>query len=293
MHKPILAMCLFLFAAAVLVPPAHASLPGAIFTTVDNGSEVNYNIYQHKEDVYLNGGPGPGAPEGAAGLPEGDYVFMVTDPSGKKLLSTDIAACRIFTVKGGDISGLVTGGCGAPHLTNDDIDHDSKTVQLMPYLDTPNRGNEYKVWATPVGSYVCDLTAVDCNSGTHGFINADSKTDNYKVKGSVLELDPQFVSSSTGNFIDGLEITWIDTLGASNNKWSYYNRALDVNHEAHIEAVEFGTHTIVVSNQPGCTVGAVYLNGSLLPTSGPQSVSVKVSPGFKGDTYRVTIICQQ
>ncbi|MDB4961148.1 MAG: hypothetical protein JWP01_1147 [Myxococcales bacterium] len=26
------------------------------------------------------------------------------------------------------------------------------TVQLFPYLDTPNNGGEYKVWMTPVGS---------------------------------------------------------------------------------------------------------------------------------------------
>ena len=62
-------------------------LPGAIFTTMPDGSRVNANIYTNAYDVYLDGGPGPNAPPGAAGLPEGDYYFQVTDPSGKKLLS--------------------------------------------------------------------------------------------------------------------------------------------------------------------------------------------------------------
>jgi hypothetical protein len=71
------------------VSPLRAHAPsGAIFTTKADGSEVNYNIYDAKEDVYLDGGPGPGAPQHAAGLDDGVYVFQVTDPSGKVLLST-------------------------------------------------------------------------------------------------------------------------------------------------------------------------------------------------------------
>src|SRR6185312_8221956 len=87
--------------------PAHADAPsGAIFTTVADGSEVNFNIYDLKTDVYLDGGPGPGAPQGAAGLDDGVYVFMVTDPSGKTLLSTDPAACRQFRVTNGIITSV-------------------------------------------------------------------------------------------------------------------------------------------------------------------------------------------
>src|SRR6478752_6470209 len=75
-------------------------IAGAIFTTLSNGSEVNFNIYAAKTDVYLNGGPGLGAPLGAAGLPDNTYVFQVTDPSGKTLLSTDAASCRQVSVVG-------------------------------------------------------------------------------------------------------------------------------------------------------------------------------------------------
>src|SRR5262245_52003742 len=65
-------------------------LSGAIFTTEFDGTPVNANIYDEKCDVYLNGGP---AKDGSAGLPEGDYYFMVTAPAGSEeagtLLSTD------------------------------------------------------------------------------------------------------------------------------------------------------------------------------------------------------------
>lgn len=294
MRKSSLAFGVLVLLALSLAAPVRGQLSGAIFTTLADGSEVNFNIYAAKTDVYLDGGPGPGAPQGAAGLPDGTYVFMVTDPSGKTLLSTDIAACRRVQVISGIFAALVTTNptCPSPHVTGTSIDHGALTVQLMPFNDTPNNGGEYKAWATPVGNYLCPLTAVDCASGTHGFDPRFSKTDNFKVKVSaVREIDTRFVDPVTGNFIDGLQIIWIDTNGASNSKWSYYNLSLDVIHEAHVEAPENGTHQIVVQNQTGCTVGAVYLNGSLLANSGPQTVSVKVLPSYKNITLRVDVHC--
>src|SRR5438093_12866671 len=130
---------LFVCAVALLMSPlvavAHAP-SGAIFTTLGDGSEVNLNHFPSKEAVYLDGGPGPGAPQTAAGLDDGTYVFQVTDPSGKNLLSTDQARCRQFTVSNGIITGVVATGC--QHNTGSDIDHGATTVQLMPYNDTPN-----------------------------------------------------------------------------------------------------------------------------------------------------------
>ena len=98
---------------ALLVMPLNAHAPsGAIFTTLSDGSEVNANIYPDRESVYLDGGPAPGAPQGAAGLDDDTYVFQVTDPSGHTLLSTDAAKCRRFTVSGGIITGVVpAAGC--------------------------------------------------------------------------------------------------------------------------------------------------------------------------------------
>src|SRR4051794_25195791 len=151
------------FVAFTLAPLAASAPSGAIFTTVADGSEVNYNIYQAKEDVYLDGGPGPAAPAGAAGLDDGTYVFQVTDPSGKVLLSQDRAACRQLNVAGGLITGVVATGC--EHVTGQDIDHGATTVQLMPYADTPNNGGEYKVWVIRLGDFLAGCRALGVTAG--------------------------------------------------------------------------------------------------------------------------------
>ncbi len=162
---------------------AAPPLPGAIFTTDITGARVNQNLYSAKcgpNGVYLDGGPGPNAPATAAGLPNGDYYFQVTDPSGKTLLSTDIVADRIVTVSGGLFVSSIhpnfpdTGGSGGV------------TVELCPFNDTPNNGGVYKVWVTPVADFVGDPGSVDftCGHGCfHGFIPAASKVDNFKVGG--------------------------------------------------------------------------------------------------------------
>jgi hypothetical protein len=287
-----------------LVPLRAHAPSGAIFTTLPDGSEVNYNIYASKDDVYLDGGPGVGAPQTAAGLDDGTYVFQVTEPSGKTLLSTDFARCRQFVVSNGIITGVVVTGC--QHVTGLDVDHGALTVQLMPYLDTPNPGGEYKVWVTTVEDFLlgCEslgvnngLDVVNCGGKTggnaHGFIPRHSKTDNFKVGGTAREIDTRFRDGQIwGEFIDGLSIEWKDPLGARNTKWSYLNEALDINHEAHVEAVENGTHEIIISEQPGCNVGEVYVDGTLLRTHGPQIVKINVSPSFKGDTIFVDVVCQ-
>src|SRR5436305_8941116 len=146
MHKERLWAGLVLLAVTTLIGvPLHASAPsGAIFTTLSDGSEVNLNIFPSKEAVYLDGGPGPGAPPTAAGLDNGVYVFQVTDPSGKVLLSTDAAACRQFTVFNGIISDSAP-GC---HKFGSDIDHGATTIQLMPYNDTPIRSAYTRHWSS-------------------------------------------------------------------------------------------------------------------------------------------------
>lgn len=191
------------FVLVVLVAtPAFANVSGAIFTTLPDGSRVNANIYPKKSDVYLDGGPGMGAPSKAAALDPGWYYFQVTDPSGKVLLSEDPAKCRKFRVgEGGFIVEVVT-GCttlkkvkgewvqvSCDHLTGVDQDYGpygAITVQLMPFADTPNKGGVYKVWVTPVDKFVGDPNLVDngyAPGNVHGFVPAWSKTDNFKVKG--------------------------------------------------------------------------------------------------------------
>ena len=148
-----------------------AGVSGAVWTTLADGSVVNGNIYDHKEDAYLNGGPARQCT--AAGLPDGDYYFQVTTPSGGTLLSTDDVAERKFRVSGGIVVAYLgfthvvgTGKCG------------SVTIQLMPYLDTHNVGGESKVWVTPVEAYD-PATATQPN---FGFSPSESKTDNFKIE---------------------------------------------------------------------------------------------------------------
>lgn len=304
----LLACALLAFSGSV----AQASSPtGAIFTTLVDGSEVNYNHYAFKEDVYLDGGPGPGAPATAAGLDDATYVFQVTDPSGKKLLSTDPAQCRQFMVANGIITGVVVTGC--QHMTGLDTDHNATTVQLMPYDDTPNNGGVYKVWAVKVGDFLAGCAAlgvqnglgvVDCGKAPgnfHGFLPADSKTDNYKVGiHEVHEIDTRFFKDLDNDgykdakegWIDGLQITWMDPLLASNIKSSYENLLLDVHHEAHVEAIENGVHHIMVSDQNGCPVGAVYVDGVRTPIDGPQIIQVPIRESMKNSTVFIDVACK-
>lgn len=294
-----------LIAAAALAPAAGAHAPsGAIFTTLSDGSEVNLNIFPSKEAVYLDGGPGPGAPQDSAGLDDGTYVFQVTDPSGKTLLSTDAAACRRFTVSAGVITGVV-GALGCEHATGVDLDHAATTVQLFPYLDTPNPGRVYKVWATRVEDYLlgCEalgesdgLSRVDCGHragvAVHGFIPSHSKTDNFKVGGSgAQEIDTKFYPQGSNVALDGMGVTWTDALGATNEKWSYYAPGIRVIHEAHVEAVTAGTHRIAIRDQPGCRVGSVRLDGTWLG-SGPRDVSVRVANTQNEFAINIRVQCK-
>jgi hypothetical protein len=300
--------------STLVVMGGHAAqaqqLSGAIFTTLSDGSEVNFNIYPSKEAVYLDGGPGVGAPQGAAGQPDGTYVFQVTDPSGKVLLSTDLARCRQFTVADGIITGVVATGC--EHVVGLDEDHGATTVQLMPYLDTPNNGGEYKVLVTMVADYLAGCTAlgvpngldvVDCGytgGNLHGFVPADSKSDNFKVGNErPREIDTRFFADANGDgdksanepWLNGRSIRWTDPLGASNTKWSHFAPELMVFNEAHVEAVEAGTHQITIADQPGCTVGDVFVDGTLSSRHGPQTVSVGINRSKKELTVFVDVAC--
>ncbi len=288
-----LAICLVF--ATIASTMAHAP-SGAIFTTLADGTEVNLNHFPSKEAVYLDGGPGPGAPQNAAGLDDGTYYFMVTDPSGKTLLSTDAKECRQFTVSGGVISG-VTGPC--PHLTGFDVDHGATTVQLFPFLDTPNPGGEYKVWVIRVEDFDADCAAVAIEGGCrYGFHPAHSKTDNFKVKGeSVREIDVLFFKDKNGDghrqageeAIPHLKVTWTDTLGVSNTRYADPNFQWGV--YAHVEVPETdngATHYVTIKDQKGCKVGQVHLNDFDVSLDAQGRLAVNVSGNYD---YLLEVAC--
>lgn len=274
--------------AASAAPPGGSQLSGAIFTTDGSGVPVNLNIYDAKEDVHLNGGPGINAPDDAAGLPAGDYYFQVTDPSGKTLLSTDAINCREFTVNSSGVIEDVVSAGGCEHATGADGEDGGATVQLFPYADTPNNGGVYKVWVTPVDKYDCTAPG-----NKNCFVPRYSKVDNFKVRNPlIVEIDVRFFKN--GAALDGYGAEWTDTNGAHNIKFSEWNPSLLAYHEAHFEATEQGTHSIKVSSQPGCALGSVQgPDGSLAKIKGSSAtVAVTVADHTQGDyTYRVDVTC--
>jgi hypothetical protein len=186
-HRPLLrAAALFLacglFAGTV---SAHA-ISGAIYTSTSDGNTVNGNLYDFKNQVYLNGGPSN--PPGCNGgdLEDGDYYFQVTDPSGAQLLSSDSVFERKFTVSGGVISAYL----GATHGVGGPSDCGSLSLQLIPFANTPNNGGVYKVWITHAEDLEATCGAgIDC--GLAGFVPGHTKTDNFKVKEDDQEIDEQ------------------------------------------------------------------------------------------------------
>lgn len=217
---------------------------GALFTSDITGAPVNLNIYDSKEDVYLNGGPSESAPREAAGLPAGDYYFQVTSPSGRTLLSQDAVACRIVTVGvDGTFTGVGSSDPSCDHATGTDLE------QGVGYLDCDAPGNK------------------QC------FVPRYSKVDTFKVRTQGgAEIDTRF--EKAGVLVDGLAAHWTDTLGAHNVKFSEWNPALLALHEAHVEAVEPGRHTITVYDQDGCTIDHVITpSGTIVyPAGGRVSV---------------------
>lgn len=89
--------------------------------------------------------------------------------------------------------------------------------------------------------------------------------------------------------LDGLGITWTDTNGVTNAKWSYWAPELWVFHEAHVEAVETGTHVISVADQPGCDVQSISVGGRT--SAGPGSVAVKIASLAQPKTVFVDVVC--
>ncbi len=168
-----------MLALALLAPAgtSAASFNGAIWTSLADGSSVNANIYANKSDVYLNGGPqncGNGN-----GLPDGDYYFQVTDPSGATLLSQDAIKFRQVAV----VNGVITGVSGdGNHAEGAGGCNGGLAVQLMPYSTTPNNGGEYSVDLGPKAD-VEACSGFNADSTTFTFLDcAPTKNDNYKVR---------------------------------------------------------------------------------------------------------------
>jgi len=292
-------------------------LSGAIFTTVEDGTRVNANLFEQREDVYLDGGPGPHAPAEAAGLPEGDFFFQVTDPSGKDLLSTDHITCRRFHVNANGVIDAAFDGTNytwargdwtaAPCRYAEGVDGDhgdlgAITVQLYPYDQTPNNGGVYKVWATRVTDYAGDINLVPVGrkdqvngegwepGNAHGFVPAASRTDNYKVLRHGPPFEPPWLTIAKfhdadldGQFdfgeeaVVGWTVSGVDPVGVAFSAYTPFGTYADT-----------GTW-LLTEAQPEHTVQtAAWLDGVLLsvyPTASPE-VAVTFA-GTSGETHHV------
>ena len=156
-----------------------ASFGGAVYTTDSAGAAVNENIFNGAGSVYINGGPNN---SNSSGLPANQvFYFEVTDPSGRTLLSKDVAACRQVQTDGnGRISGVVNdSACPTPHAVGTtDAANGGVPVKLAPFEQTPNSGGEYKV--TLVRKKAPGVSVED--DGKHlDYPKAATKTDNFKV----------------------------------------------------------------------------------------------------------------
>jgi hypothetical protein len=136
-----------------------AQTPGAIFTTDPSCTGTNINIYSSRQNVYLDGGP---RRPGSAGLAEGAYYVKVTEPGGT-LLGTSVGAAierPLVVDASGEPLGCLSVWAALIKASDGTVGYDL----------TSNSGGEYKLWV----------------SQNSAFPNHESKTDNFKVKETVV-----------------------------------------------------------------------------------------------------------
>ncbi len=167
---------------ALLAPGAGATLgaqdsfTGAIWTSLVDGTTVNANVYQHKNDAFLNGGPQNCG--SSHGLPDGDYYFQVTDPSGATLLSSDAISARQVRVT----NGVIAGNGNGTHAEGSASCSGGLPVRLAPFDTTPNSGGEYSV-DMGAKADVEDCPGFASDSKALNFLScAGTKNDNFKVR---------------------------------------------------------------------------------------------------------------
>jgi hypothetical protein len=235
-------LVLALFTVAMMSATAGANTPvsGAGFTTVNenldgtvhckNGNpNVNCNIYDGKQYVWLNGGPS------TAYVGDGDYFFAVLAPGGQadpndgsaNNLSDDFDGYsnRTFSVSGGTVSYV------GSH------DSDSNKIRLMPYADTPNPGGVYIL-------AICSLA------------------DGYPVNASDCKYDAFKIQEGEEQFAKDLTVTK-DANGAFDNKYTWtIAKSVDKTIVKQIGGLATFTYTITVTHDGG-TISDVKVTGTI------------------------------
>jgi hypothetical protein len=222
----------------------NTPVTGAAFTTVNedvdgtghcqNGNpNVNCNIYDGKQYVWLSGGPS------VAYAGDGDYFFAVLDPGGQadpndgaaKNLSDDFDAYtnRTFSVSGGTVS------YGGSHSFA------NNKIRLADYADTTNPGGVYIL-------AICSLAdgyPVDAS---------DCKYDAFKVQETPVEpglplsvtkdANGSYTSTYTWTITKSVDKTIVKQVGGS----AIFNYTVGVTHDAGTISDVKVTGTISVFN---------------------------------------------
>jgi hypothetical protein len=225
--------------------PSFTVVTGAAFTTVNetedgtdhckNGNpDINCNIYDGKEFVWLNGGPT------VAYVGDGEYFFAVLAPGGQadpndgtaKNLSDDFDAYgnRTFSVSGAAVSYSGTHDFG------------ENKIRLADYADTPNPGGVYIM-------AICSL------ADGYPVDPSDCKYDAFKVKsdGEEVKSDaPTILKDATGSnkstfawtILKAVDKTHVDQVGGSVK----FNYTITVTHDNGTISDVKVTGTITVFN---------------------------------------------
>jgi hypothetical protein len=268
-----------------------ASLTGAIFTTNSTGAVVNGNIYDLREDVYLNGGP---QNLNSAGLPDGYYFFQVTDPSGSVLLSSDDAVCRQLRVAGGVVAGAgydsFVSGC--LHLPNGAFNpaNGSTPVRLSPFDFTPNAGGEYKVWLIAQTS----STTIDpTDSKRLEFSPSDSKTDNFKVRATAGCPNPNDCGQTLSPLISGVKFYDANTNGSQDAgepgipNWQIvlFGAASNSTTTAQVPAGSYSFVSLAAGTYGVCEVLPSNTTPTWVPTTPTSITNLTVPPDRTGNNF--------
>lgn len=152
------------------------------FPTIPDGSVKKETGFSERDQVYVHTIPlhTGDSRNNYYQAKDGDYVFQVTNPRGRVLLSSDPAECRIVRIERGKIVALRKPighwrladrpandhcntqdehegqpGAGLAHDINTDSlnGRPAITVQLMPFDFTPNKNGYYRLWLTPWWKY--------------------------------------------------------------------------------------------------------------------------------------------
>jgi hypothetical protein len=144
---------------------AAPPIAGSIATFGPNGPQ---QIFPSKSAVFFGVGSTATPCQAFAFVPDGTYVFQVTDRTGATLLSTDPASERTVVVQ----NGVIASYSGTTHAVGPATACGSLTIGLAPFSDAGSGNAGYVVWLTPLADFEGQPSQVEVVCGTgcfHGF----------------------------------------------------------------------------------------------------------------------------